>query len=172
MHDDRAARRFGLGMMLLFWVLLIGSGTWWFQNHLEERRNPNAHLVRVSDSGEPVRLKRNAGGHFVATGRINGEPVEFMIDTGASYVAVSEALADQLGLEVGASAWFQTATGRSRGHLTTLDEVALGGLSAQQVRGAINPGMSPDLALLGMSFLNHFDIQIRGEEMILSLPPR
>ncbi|MBH8579219.1 TIGR02281 family clan AA aspartic protease [Halomonas pacifica] len=171
MRDDRAARRFGLGMMLLFWALLIGSGSWWFHLYLEERRNPNTHLVQVSDGGEPVRLKRNAGGHFVATGRINGEPVEFMIDTGASYVALSEELAERLGLAVGASAWFQTASGRSRGYLTTLDEVALGGLSARRVRGAINPGMSPDLALLGMSFLNHFDIQIRGEEMILS-PPR
>lgn len=97
MRDDRAARRFGLGMMLLFWALLIGSGSWWFHLYLEERRNPNAHLVQVSDGGEPVRLKRNAGGHFVATGRINGEPVEFMIDTGASYVALSEELANAWG---------------------------------------------------------------------------
>jgi len=165
---NRAVRRTGLGMMLLFWMLFIGTGTWWFHGYLEGQRNPNAHLVNaVSGDGAPVVLERNRAGHFLATGRINGEPVEFLLDTGATYVAVSSELADRLRLETTGSAWFNTANGRVRGDLTTLDEVSLGGFAAHEVRGSISPGMEGDMALLGMSFLNRFDIEIRDARMVL-----
>ncbi|WP_373183258.1 TIGR02281 family clan AA aspartic protease [Halomonas campaniensis] len=165
--DNRAVRRTGLGMMLLFWMLFIGAGTWWFHGYLEEQRNPNAHLVNAVEGESSVVLERNRTGHFLATGRINGEPVEFLLDTGATYVAVSAELADRLGLESTGSAWFNTANGRVRGDLTTLDEVSLGGFAAREVRGSISPGMGGDVALLGMSFLNRFDIEIRDARMVL-----
>ncbi|WP_136065830.1 retropepsin-like aspartic protease family protein [Modicisalibacter radicis] len=170
--DDKAVRRTGLGMMLLFWAIVLGLAVWWFQGLLEERRNPNAGLATSTASGDaqPVTLERNAGGHFVATGRINGEPVEFLLDTGASLVSVPASLAERLGLERGASATFETANGQARGYLTTLDEIALGSLRASDVRGSINPGIGGDTALLGMSFLNRFDIRIQGSRMILSPP--
>ncbi|MBE0488348.1 MAG: TIGR02281 family clan AA aspartic protease [Halomonas sp.] len=167
MTDNRAVRRTGLGMMLLFWMLFIGAGTWWFHGYLENQRNPNAHLVNAVEGESSVVLERNRAGHFLATGRINGEPVEFLLDTGATYVAVSSGLADRLGLEATGSAWFNTANGRVRGDLTTLDEVSLGGFAAREVRGSISPGMEGDVALLGMSFLNRFDIEIRDARMVL-----
>lgn len=172
MSEERSTRRTGLGMMLLFWMLFLGTGSWWFHGYLESQRNPNAHLVNaVSGEGEPVVLERNRSGHFVATGRINGEPVDFLLDTGATYVAVPGELAERLGLASTGSAWFNTANGRVRGELTTLDEVSLGGFSASQVRGSISPGLDGDTALLGMSFLNRFDIEIRDSRMML-LPPQ
>lgn len=172
MSEERSTRRTGLGMMLLFWMLFLGTGSWWFHGYLESQRNPNAHLVNVvSGEGEPVVLERNRSGHFVATGRINGEPVDFLLDTGATYVAVPGDLAERLGLASSGSAWFNTANGRVRGELTTLDEVSLGGFSARQVRGSISPGLDGETALLGMSFLNRFDIEIRDSRMVL-LPPQ
>ncbi|MDW5376431.1 TIGR02281 family clan AA aspartic protease [Halomonas sp. HP20-15] len=168
--DDKALRRTGLGMMLLFWVIVLGLAGWWFQGRLDERRNPNAALATASVDAQPVTLERNAGGHFVATGRINGEPVEFLLDTGASLVSVPASLAERLGLERGDGVSFETANGQARGYLTTLDEIALGGLRASDVRGSINPGIGGDTALLGMSFLNRFDIRIQGSRMILSPP--
>lgn len=165
--DNRTVRRTGLGMMLLFWMLFIGTGTWWFHGYLESQRNPNAHLVNAAEGESSVTLERNRAGHFLATGRINGEPVEFLLDTGATYVAVSAELAERLSLEATGSAWFNTANGRVRGDLTTLDEVSLGGFSAREVRGSISPGMEGDVALLGMSFLNRFDIEIRDARMVL-----
>ncbi|MFO8044709.1 MAG: retropepsin-like aspartic protease [Halomonas sp.] len=165
--DNKAVRRTGLGMMLLFWMLFIGTGTWWFHGYLENQRNPNAHLVNAGNGVSSVELERNRAGHFMATGHINGEPVEFLLDTGATYVAVSASLADQLSLEPTGSAWFNTANGRVRGDLTTLDEVSLGGFAAREVRGSISPGMEGNVALLGMSFLNRFDIEIRDARMVL-----
>lgn len=167
-RGDGATRRTGLGMMLLFWVLFIGAGGWWFHGFLEQQRNPNAHLVNaVAGDSDPVVLERNRSGHFMATGRINGEPVEFLLDTGATYVAVPADLAERLGLERTGSAWFNTANGRVRGDLTMLGEVSLGGYTADQVRGSISPGLDGEVALLGMSFLNRFDIEIRDARMIL-----
>ncbi len=155
-------------MMLLFWVAFIAVGSWWFHGYLETQRNPNAHLVNaVSGAEEPIVLERNRSGHFIATGRINDEPVEFLLDTGATYVAVSTALAERLELEPAGSAWFNTANGRVRGELTWLEEVSLGGFSATGVRGSISPGLEGDVALLGMSFLNRFNIEIRDARMIL-----
>ncbi|WP_141321452.1 retropepsin-like aspartic protease family protein [Halomonas halmophila] len=156
-------------MMLLFWLLLIGLGTWWWQGWLQERENPNADLAQMATGG-PLTLERNPAGHFVATGRINGEPVEFLLDTGATYVAVPAELADRLDLERQREVWFSTANGRARGHLTTLDEVGLGGLTASEVRGSISKGLSGEQALLGMSFLGRFDIAISGERMTLQVP--
>ncbi|GGX94662.1 aspartyl protease [Litchfieldella qijiaojingensis] len=172
-EDAKGVRRIGLGMMLLFWLLILALGAWWFHGYLEQRRNPNAHLVHaITGEGEDVILKRNASGHFMATGRINGEPVEFLLDTGATYLAVPANLADRLGLERGRPAFFHTANGRVQGYLTEIDQVSLGGLSTHKVRGSINPGMGGDTALLGMSFLNRFDIEIRGSEMVLRSPAR
>ncbi|WP_027962173.1 retropepsin-like aspartic protease family protein [Halomonas halodenitrificans] len=165
--QGRGVRRTGLGMMLLFWVLFIAAGTWWFQGYVERQRNPNSHLVSAVEEGAPVVLERNRGGHFVATGRINGEPVEFLVDTGATYVALPSEMADRLGLEATGSAWFNTANGRVRGGLTRLDEVGLGGYVARDVRGSISTGLEGDTALLGMSFLDHFDIRIRNAQMVL-----
>ncbi|WP_445158583.1 retropepsin-like aspartic protease family protein [Halomonas sp. E14] len=163
-----AVRGAALSMMLLFWLLFIAGGSWWLHGFLEQQRNPNAHLVNATSGQEgPIVLERNRSGHFMATGRINGEPVEFLLDTGATYVAVPAEFAERLGLERAGSAWFNTANGRVRGDLTLLDEVSLGGFTAAQVRGSISPGLEGDVALLGMSFLNRFDIEIRGTQMRL-----
>ncbi len=166
--EGRAVRRTGIGMMLLFWLLFIATGTWWFHGYVERQRNPNSHLVSAVAEGEPLVLERSRGGHFVATGRINGEPVEFLVDTGATYVSLPREMAERLGLETTGSAWFNTANGRVRGGLTTLDEVSLGGYVARDVRGSISSGLEGDTALLGMSFLNHFDIRIRDARMVLT----
>lgn len=167
--DDKALRRTGLGMMLLFWLIMLGTGVWWFQDRLAEQHNPNANLADSrGESHAPVILQRNVSGHFIATGRINGEPVEFLLDTGASLVSVPASLADRLGLERGATVQFSTANGRAPGYLTSIDRISLGGLAARDVRGSINPGLDGHTALLGMSFLNRFDIEIRDSRLVLS----
>lgn len=165
-----AAQRGGIVMMLLFWVLLMAVGTWWLHGGLEEMMRPNANVVHTLPAGEPVTLQRNRAGHYEAPGRINGKPVTFLLDTGATYVAVPADLAAELGLEAGRSAWFNTANGRVEGTLTELDEVSLGGLKVRNVRGSISPGMESDTVLLGMSFLNLLTIEMQAGEMVLSLP--
>ncbi|WP_440997672.1 retropepsin-like aspartic protease family protein [Arhodomonas sp. SL1] len=165
-EQARGQRRMGWGMMAAFWVLALGMGTWWFQGMVAERYNPNAQLAS-GEPGEPVVLERNRSGHFVATGHINGEPVQFLVDTGATYVSVPRQIAARLDLEQGRAVTFRTANGRVRGHLTNLESVRLGGLEARDVRGSINPGLDGETALLGMSYLDRFDLEFRDRRMVL-----
>ncbi|WP_158772625.1 retropepsin-like aspartic protease family protein [Cobetia sp. L2A1] len=171
--NDGATRRYGVGMLVLCWGLILAMLVWWFQGQLEERKHPNAALAGQSLSAQqPLTLTRNRAGHFVAPGEINGEAVTFLLDTGATYVSVSDALAKRLHLTRGREARFTTANGVSHGALTMLEEVSLSGLTKREVRGAIVPGMHDEVVLLGMSFLRCFDITMRGQQMQLTLPLR
>ncbi len=165
-----AEQRGGIIMMLLFWVLLMALGTWWLRGGLEALQNPNAHIVEATETQMPLTLKRDRAGHFKAPGAINDVPVTFLLDTGATYVAVPAGLADQIGLERGRRVWFNTANGRVEGALTGLDEVSLGGIRMRDVQGSISPNMPDNTVLLGMSFLGHLAIEIRQGTMLLSLP--
>ncbi|MDN6180346.1 MAG: retroviral-like aspartic protease family protein [Halomonas subglaciescola] len=165
-----AGNRSGLIMMLLFWVLLMGIGTWWLQGGLESLRHPNANIVAPAEPYMPLTLQRDRAGHFKAPGKINDVPVTFLLDTGATYVAVPAGLAARLGLEHGRRVWFNTANGRVKGSLTHLEEVGLGGIRIRDVQGSISPNMDDDTVLLGMSFLSHLTIEIRQGEMRLTLP--
>lgn len=164
------AQRSGLIMMLLFWVLLMAGGTWWLKNGLDALQNPNARVVASAETDTPLTLERNRAGHFRAPGEINGEPVTFLLDTGATYVAVPAGLADRLALERGRSVWFNTANGRVQGSLVELDSVSLGGIRMRHVQGSVSPNMQDDTVLLGMSFLRHLAIEIREGKMVLTLP--
>lgn len=167
--SSHKAQRGGIVLMVLFWVALIGAGTWLIDGGFSHLMTPNSHVMSATP-GAPVVLKRNRAGHFEAPGEINGVPVTFLLDTGATYVAVPHNLANSLGLEPGRSAWFNTANGRVQGSLTQLEEVALGGIRVKNVQGSISPGMERDIVLLGMSFLNLLAIEMREGEMVLRLP--
>lgn len=170
MSARNGGRRGGIVMMLLFWILLMTVGTWWLQGGLESLTNPNADLVTTADSGMPLTLERNRAGHFKAPGEINGEPVTFLLDTGATYVALPGGLADRLGLKRGERVWFSTANGRVKGARVQLDSVGLGGIRMRDVQGSVSPNMDNDTVLLGMSFLSRLSIRIHDGEMVLSLP--
>jgi aspartyl protease family protein len=161
-------RRMGKGMWALMWILVLAMLTMVFNNLLDEQRNPNTD-PQTSKNGTTaeVVLKRNRYGHYVATGAINDHPVEFLLDTGASDVSVPQDLAEQLGLKKGPEVRFETANGSVNGYMTNLDQVQLGDIRLHQVRASINPGMSGDSVLLGMSFLRHIEFTQRGDSMTL-----
>jgi aspartyl protease family protein len=95
--DGRGVRRTGVGMMVLFWVLLLLLAGWWFRGVEQRRNDPNADLAgTVSIDQAPVTLQRNARGHFVAPGEIDGHAVTLLVDTGATYVSLSRSLARSL----------------------------------------------------------------------------
>ena len=68
---------------------------------LDDMLHPNVNIMNTSPDNGPVTLKRNRAGHFEAPGQINGEPVTFLLDTGATYVAVPSELAKRLSLAPG-----------------------------------------------------------------------
>lgn len=165
MAEVNPHRRSGLWMLGIAWLLIFGGG-WWVASHwMAAQDNPNQRVAAQGDGS--VVLARNRAGHYVANGEINGRPVTFLVDTGASDVALSTALAQELGLKRGAAVTFVTANGESTGFETRLDTVHLGAIVVHDVRASYADGMLPDQVLLGMSFLKHLEFTQRGEELIL-----
>lgn len=169
---DQTPQQFGRGMIIAAWVLLLVLLTWFFNDHLEGQRNPNQQLASVHDGAPEVRLERNRYGHYVATGALNGQPVEFMLDTGATDVSIPVAVADRLGLQRGQAVYYHTANGTVRAWQTTVDTVQLGPLRAGPVRASINPHDRGDGVLLGMSFLKQLDFSQQGNTLTLRYPDR
>jgi aspartyl protease family protein len=118
-------------------------------------------------SGSRVVLERDRSGHFLAQGTINGQPIRFLVDTGATDVAVSERTARALGLEFGPKTAVMTAAGLSPAWITRIDRVSVGAITLDNVRATITPGLGSQ-ALLGMSFLKHFEMRADGESLVIS----
>lgn len=171
MHDpDRNRRRMARLMTHLTWVVVLAMLTLYFNNYIESRDNPNAALALTESTGQQVVLERNRAGHYLAPGRINGERVEFLLDTGATSVSVPESLAKELGLKRGVPMQSMTANGVVTVYRTTLDSVELGGIRMQNVSASINPGMSDNIVLLGMSFMQHLELTQRDGQLTLRVP--
>jgi aspartyl protease family protein len=156
-------------MLLGAWVAALGLLVVLFDRLFENEGNPNrAPVMTLSDDGVPqVVLKRNRAGHYVATGSINGEPVRFLVDTGATEVALPLPLARRLNLPLREGGLSKTANGTVRTWRTRLDRVDLGGLVATQVPASVLPGMEGDEVLLGMSYLKRLELIQRGGVLIL-----
>ena len=120
-----------------------------------------------ADGVREVVLRQNRAGHYVASGGINGQPVTFLLDTGATSVSIPASVAGRLGLKRGAAMRAHTANGTVTTYATRLDEVRLGNISLENVRADINPHMLGDEVLLGMSFLRKLEFTQRDRELTI-----
>ena len=158
-------------MVALAWILGIGLLWLLFDGYLDRLNNPNRHL-EVSAGAERAELvlRSNPGGHYVAPGIVNGRPVTFMLDTGATLVSVPQHLGAALGLEPGARHQVRTANGTVTARATRIEELGLGPFHLRNVSAHLNPGMKDDQILLGMSALRHFEFHQRNGTLILRPP--
>jgi aspartyl protease family protein len=141
--------------------LMAGYGLW-----SDIRRDLPIQAV-VQDGA--VEIPRSADGHYRLTLTINGTPVAFMADTGASNIVLSRADARRLGIDPDALAFVgaaQTANGTVRTALVRLPEVTLGPWHDRNVPAFVNDG-DMDLSLLGMDYLGLFRVEIADDRMVL-----
>jgi len=121
-------------------------------------------------SGE-VRLKADRRGHFACTGDVDGRPVTFMADTGASIIARTYEDARRAGLSPASldfSARVSTANGIAKVAPVVLSRVRVGTITLRDVRAAVAEKGALDVNLLGMSFLGRLaSFNLRGDELIL-----
>ena len=101
-------------------------------------------------------VARGDGGHYWVAGSIGGQPMQFLVDTGATSIALNEGHARRLGIDyrVGRPIRVNTANGTAQGWQVNLDRVKIGTLEVLGVEAVVLAGGSPSTALLGMSFLN------------------
>jgi aspartyl protease family protein len=165
---DDMPSKVGRMMLLAAWVVGLALLAMLFNGMIARQHNPNPNPVAMQGSGLPeVRLERNRAGHFVAGGRINGMPVRFLIDTGATDVALPLPVAERLSLPLRPGGLSHTANGTVRTWTTRLDSVDLGGLVARNVRATVLPNMPGNDVLLGMSYLRDLEMIQRGGVMTL-----
>ena len=167
-HEANEHKRLGHKFIIAMWIALMVMVYFLFDNLLEQDYNPNQQVINQQDDRQNiVTLKRNRYGHYVAQGKINNQPVTFLLDTGASDISIPDKIARKLNLKYGSEQRYQTANGVITGNLTTLNKVSIGNIKLDNVRASINPKMKDDEILLGMSFLKFIEFTQRGDTLIL-----
>jgi len=144
----------------IIWLVLAGVIYYLADSVL----NPNK--IAVLGESRTVVLQRGTDGHYRAEALINGNKVDVLVDTGATGVAISQAVADKLGLTSRTAIRTSTANGDTVAYMTRLDSVKLGGVEAKDVGAVIAPGLNGDV-LLGMSFLGRMDVRLFKGEMTI-----
>ena len=124
---------------------------------------------RDESSGQKIVLSAGSGGHFVTSGTINGRAVRFLVDTGATFISISQAEAQNLGLDYrsGQRSWANTANGPVQVYRVSLASVRLGDVQVYNVDATVVP-MPMEFVLLGNSFLTRFQMKRENEIMTLT----
>ncbi|MEN8918645.1 MAG: TIGR02281 family clan AA aspartic protease [Octadecabacter sp.] len=153
----------------LIWIAIFG-GMFMFSSQLD---TASSTFVQRDPTfiGSRIEVPKGRDNHFRLTLRINGVPVDFLIDTGASQVVLTQEDAARVGLDPDTLAFIGTAF-TANGEVATapvrLDTVDLGDMRDTRVRASVNSG-DMEGSLLGMSYLSRFEsIEIRRDVLILN----
>lgn len=163
MTDSTAA----IGRLMLVWMLIIGIGVWFIQGWLDKQYNPNAGVIQSSE--QELTLQPNRHHQYMVDGQINNVAVIFLVDTGATNVAIPAGLASQAGLQAAGEHLVTTANGAVIVESTTIERLDIGGIKLKHIRADINPHMDEDLVLLGMSAIRHLNLSQRGDAIVFSI---
>jgi aspartyl protease family protein len=131
-------------------------------NLMVARQTANPPAQSSAGTGSVI-VPRDQFGHFRTEGRIDGRPIAFLIDTGATIIALTADDAAALGIHPGISEYtvmLKTANGIARAAPTTLDMVEVGDVMVRDVPAVVMPDGALSENLLGMSFLSrlrHFE---------------
>lgn len=156
------ALRTALAWAMIFVGVMAGYGIWQDIGHDLRPR------ASITEAGE-IRVPRAEDGHYYLSLEINGIAVDFLADTGATNLVLTEEDARALGMNPDTLVYLgeaRTANGTVRTAHVTLDRVALGPYVDNRVSAWVNRG-EMDISLLGMDYLGNFRIEIDRNEMIL-----
>lgn len=157
----------GHAIATVVWLGLLAGG--WYAFEHWDRTGPS---IRGCDDGGVAReivVQAARDGHHYLDGSVNGQPVRFLVDTGATYVTVGAGAAGRA-LTGGIPAYFETANGRIEGRLVPRQRVRAACLEVDDVTVAVSPGLS-ETSLLGQNFLRRFEVIQSGRELKLRLKP-
>jgi len=164
--------RTGTAMMAIAWILFMFILLGGFDYLISKRNNPNQNIVTneyylANGLQKEIVLQRNAYGHYVTSGTINDYEVVFLLDTGATEIAVPESLANDIGLIKKQRIVVKTANGNARAYRTRIDSVGVGDIKLYDLNATILTNMPGKEILLGMNFLKHLEITQKGKTLTI-----
>jgi len=124
------------------------------------------------DDRDAVVIMRSGNGHFGVRAEVNDESMSLLVDTGASYVTLTESDAADIGIDIPALSFsvpIRTANGTIRAAATEVERIAIGPIERRNVPALVAPGHALDQSLLGLSFLDTLHgYAIRGDRLVLN----
>ena len=156
-------------MLVLAWVIIFVVASAFFEGRLSTKNTPNTNPDTVYTAGgyKQVTLQSNNKDQYIVTGHINRHPVQFLVDTGATDVAISKDLADKLTLTSTHSGYAHTANGRVKVDITQLRNLGIGEIELYDIEAIISDSLPSDFVLLGMSALKKLDFRHHDNQLIL-----
>lgn len=148
----------------LVWIGIVIAG-YFLIDHLSAP-DPVVRSVQTGRYQIVVPVARD--GHYYLDGTVNGQPVKFLVDTGASYVSVGSDIARQASLPKGVAGFFNTANGNVEGRIVRSQNVTADIFEISGISVAVMPGSS-EYGLLGQNFLRHFTVSQSGGKLVLRL---
>ncbi|MDP3267776.1 MAG: retropepsin-like aspartic protease [Legionella sp.] len=158
--SDEQYNRTGRFMFLIVWIILF-AGLFLFFYYYENPVTP-AHVINHNE----YQLTADKRGHYYIKGRINDLSVNFLVDTGATLVAIPQNLAKRLNVTGRYPITISTANGEVTGSLTRLQSLSFGEFTINDVKAVIIP-TNDDEVLLGMNVLSKFSIMQDQNRLIL-----
>jgi aspartyl protease family protein len=145
----------------LVWIILF-SGLFLFFYY----QGTSDTTVYKANHSEMI-LSADKAGHYHIKGQINEYPVDFLVDTGATLIALPQTVADRLHITGRYPITISTANGDVTGSLTRLKQVSFGEFTLTDVKAVIIPGGEDELVLLGMNVLSQFNIVQQDKHLLL-----
>lgn len=165
-HDS--SKTIGRFFVWFAWLGALAFLYYFFDGALSKQQNPNQHVESYRQGSQAVVvLQQNRAGHYVANGSINQRPVTFLLDTGATQVAIPGRLASQLGLSQGQQIQVRTANGVAIAYQTELAQLQLGDILLNNVAATIVPDYHSNHILLGMSALRALEFSQRDRQLTI-----
>ena len=161
--------------MLFAWValilLMVFAVTYWPNIQNSQFYASLVPATAIEGKNGEISVKKASDGHFYINASVNGQKIKFMVDTGASDIALTQKDAAKLGFDVenlNYNKVFSTANGTTRGASVKISYLEVGGFEMQDFYASVNQGALEN-SLLGMSFLSHFkSYKVEGETLILT----
>lgn len=151
-------------------LLLAGAGSGRPEGVYSSSRSPQVAAPSPAVQGDGfVELAQRQDGHYYADGYVNGAPIVFVVDTGATLTALSRNAAYRAGIEACEPRTFRTANGAIEGCVGRAPRIEIGGFTLHDIEVGVLPNQTVD-ALLGMNILRHFRVEQQGGVMRISEP--
>ena len=165
---QHSTKKLGMMFTLSGWIIGFLLIALVFSKILDHQANPNQSVATsISAQSSEIVLQRNRYGHYVFDGEINGKPVTFLVDTGATTTSIPADLQKYLQLKAGPAFNVSTANGVATAYMTRLDKLKMGEILLTDIKASLNPGLPGDDILLGMDVLKRMELIQRGDSLII-----